>query len=317
MLSPTESLEHSFLGPLLRDPEVTDISYNGESLYYVSNRLGRKKALITPDKKEVGDLLRQLANLSERQFSYSSPILDVSFSRYRLNAVFSSLARHANLKTYTFSIRLASDKSPLDQDDAFFKNGSKEILLKALRNDESLVIGGQTGAGKTELEKWLIYHLPPGKRVIVIDNVEELDMVSNPSIDLSTWLVNEAFPEASFPSLIKNALRNNPDYIVVAEARGGEMLDAILSAMSGHPLIITIHAKDLASLPERMARLAMLSSDTLIKEEILADIHHHFHYFAFVHKRYRKEGIVREIEDVGFYDEKKEEMISLLEGRIS
>jgi hypothetical protein len=77
--------------------------------------------------------------------------------------------------------------------------------------------------------------MAPASRVIVIDNVEELDLVKNPKIDLSMWLVNESVKDASFSALIKNALRNNPDYIMVAEARGGEMLAALVSAMSGHP----------------------------------------------------------------------------------
>lgn len=312
MLKPTNALEHSFLSPLLRMKEVTDISFNGDSLYYVSNSRGRQKAPFSVGVQEVGDLLREIANLSERQFSYSSPILDVSFSRYRLNAVFSSLARCHNEKTYTFSLRLAAEKTPLDEDPSFFTGESQKILLSLLDKNESIVIGGQTGSGKTELEKWLIYHLPKGKRVIVIDNVEELDMVKNPSIDLSTWLVNPSLPDANFPSLIKNALRNNPDYIVVAEARGEEMMDALLSAMSGHPIIMTIHAKDVVSLPERMARLAMLTSDKLVKEEILEDVLHHFHYYVYLEKSETTAGILRHIQDVDVYQEKEKKMTSLL-----
>jgi pilus assembly protein CpaF len=297
--------------------EVTDISFNGEGLYYVSNIKGRMKASFGVSVQEVGGLLREIANLSERQFSYSSPILDVSFSRYRLNAVFSSLARCRNEKTYTFSLRLAAEKTPLDDDPSFFSGESQKILLSLLNQNESIVIGGQTGSGKTELEKWLLYHLQAGKRVIVIDNVEELDMVKNPMIDLSTWLVNPSLPGASFPALIKNALRNNPDYIVVAEARGEEMMDALLSAMSGHPIIMTIHAKDITSLPERMARLAMLTSEKLVKEEILEDVLHHFHYYVYLEKGEKSTGVFRRIQDVAVYKEKEKKMISLLRSKCS
>jgi Flp pilus assembly CpaF family ATPase len=119
-------------------------------------------------------------------------------------------------------------------------------------------------------------------------------------------------PDANFPSLIKNALRNNPDYIVVAEARGEEMMDALLSAMSGHPIIMTIHAKDVVSLPERMARLAMLTSDKLVKEEILEDVLHHFHYYVYLEKSETTAGILRHIQDVDVYQEKEKKMTSLL-----
>ena len=167
----------------------------------------------------MGDFLRQLANLTEKQFSYSSPILDVSFSRYRLNAVYQSLARSHNEKTYTFSLRLASSRCRIAGDSNFFGGESKRILLGILSEGGSIVIGGRTSSGETELEKYLLGEMAPSSRVIVIDNVEELDLVENPRIDLTMWLVNEAIKEASFSSLIRNALRNNPDYIMGLENR--------------------------------------------------------------------------------------------------
>lgn len=39
-------IDNSFLSPLLRNPNVTDISYNGKDIYYQDNVLGRKKSEI-------------------------------------------------------------------------------------------------------------------------------------------------------------------------------------------------------------------------------------------------------------------------------
>lgn len=310
----SQFLENSFLSPLLEVEGVTDISYNGESLYYVSNKWGRKKSEISVERTQVADFLRQIANISERQFSYSYPILDVSFGRYRLNAVNSSLARNRNEKSYTFSLRLEKEESILDKYPEFFGKNGKGLLLALLENKESIVIGGQTSSGKTELEKWLLSKMPEATRVIVIDNVEELDLIKNPRIDLSTWLVNEQIKGASFPELIRNALRNNPDYIMVAEARGKEMYDALISAMSGHPIITTLHSLDVQSLPSRMARLAMLSSERLYREEIMDDIVHHFRYFVYVAKKTMPDGsIFRHIESISYYDPETRTMTELLE----
>jgi pilus assembly protein CpaF len=296
----TNYLEASFLSPLLAKNEVTDISFNGEELYYVSNSKGRNKASRSPSRKQVGDFLRQIANLSERQFSMTSPILDVSFGRYRLNAVFSSLARKANEKTYSFSLRLASAKCRIETDPDFFEEESKALLLSLLKEGESLLIGGLTGSGKTELQKWCLLHLPPSERVIVIDNVEELDLLENPSLDLTTWLVNEQVPGAGFGELIRNALRNNPDYIVIAEARGKEMLDALVSALSGHPILTSLHAESLEDMPERAVRLAMLSSERLFHQEIEEDVRQHLRYYVYVAKRKEKDGSLRRyLESIG------------------
>lgn len=306
---PVLFLENSFLAPLLGEEGVTDISYNGTSFYFATNAKGRSKSSLEIANDEVGDFLRQIANFTERQFSYTFPILDVSFGKYRLNAIYSSLGRSNNSKTYSFSLRLVSDKCRLDDDLSFFGGNSKTILLSLLQKGESIVIGGKTSSGKTELEKWLLSHMPLATRVIVIDNVEELDLMSNPSIDLTTWLVNEAVSCASFSSLIKNALRHNPDYIIVAEARGAEMLDALVSSMSGHSIITAIHAQDISAMPERMARLAMLGSERLYKEELLDDISHHLRYYAYLEKKTGDDGSIhRNISAIAELDEKTGQM---------
>lgn len=313
---PVEYLESSFLSSLLKMEGITDISYNGKDIYFVSNSLGRQKSDIVVSELEVSSLLRQLANLVEQQFSVQSPILDVSFGKYRLNAVNHSLARTQNKKAYTFSLRIESGECLIEKDSGFFDAASLEIMQTLLEKEESIVIGGKTSSGKTELEKWLLLNMKKNSRVIVIDNVEELDMIDNPSIDLSTWLVNENIKVASFSGLIRNALRNNPDYIVIAESRGEEMLDALVSAMSGHPIITTIHAKDLEGMPERIARLAMLKGDKLLKDELKRDIAHHMRYYVYVEKEASKTGkITRFVKSIGFYDESDMKMKKIYERR--
>jgi Type IV secretory pathway, VirB11 components, and related ATPases involved in archaeal flagella biosynthesis len=313
-LDPAGYLENSFLSELIQLEGLTDLSFNGEELFYATNQRGREKAKKQPSLLEVGDFLRQMANLTEKQFSYSSPILDVSFSRYRLNAVYQSLARSHNEKTYSFSLRLASPRCRIAEDPRFFGGESKGILQGILARGESIVIGGKTSSGKTELEKYLLGEMAEASRVIVIDNVEELDMVANPKIDLTMWLVNESIKEASFSGLIRNALRNNPDYIMVAEARGGEMLDALVSAMSGHPIITTIHAQDLEAMPERIARLAMMGNPTLYKEELMDDIAHHLRYYVYLEKKENPDGsLSRSLASIGYLDEKSKCMHKLYE----
>ncbi len=292
-----EFLETSFISPLLEKEGITDISYNGEYIFYQSNKYGRRKSEIDVTPSQVASFLRQIANYSEKQFSFLDPILDVSFSRYRINATFLSLTRVRNKKSYSFSIRIAYEGSVLENDDSFFGGNSKRILLKAIKNKQSIVIGGETGAGKTELQKYLLMRLEPSSRVIVIDNVEELEMVrADDNLDLTSWVVDERNKKASYASLIKNALRNNPDYLVLAESRGEEMLDAINCVMSGHPIITTMHAKDIKAMPYRMARMAMMGEKKLEYDDLLGDIYHHFSLFVYV-KRELIDGQVRRFID--------------------
>ena len=306
-----EFLESSFLSPLLGKEGVTDISFNGEALFYQENRRGRRKADIKVTNEEVGAFLRQIANFSEHQFSYLSPIMDVFFGHYRLNATFFSIGRVFDKKAYSFALRIGHEGSAITKDRDFFPPGTREIILDSLSKKESIVIAGETGCGKTELQKYLLSCLEDNTHVIVIDNIEELEFArSDTGIDLTSWRVDPRFAESDFPALIRNALRNNPDYLVVAEARGEEMYDALRSVMSGHPIIMTLHALDIQAVPHRMARMASIDPKLDFKE-LLNDIYHHFGIVIFLSKK--KEGgcIQRRVAQIARFDGDKQCLIPL------
>ena len=84
-------LESSFLRDLLEKDTITDISYNGEHIFYIDNKYGRLKRNEDVEPTLIRDFVRQIANLSEKQFSYQSPELDVSFGKYRLTALHQSI----------------------------------------------------------------------------------------------------------------------------------------------------------------------------------------------------------------------------------
>lgn len=296
-------IENSFLASLFKDEEVTDISYNGESIFYVSNSLGRRKSDIVIEQQTVRDFLRQIANITEQQFSFTNPNLDVSVDKYRINATHQSIGKINNEDVVTFSIRIASSKPRLNKDSDFFTPLLVELIDLICKSQRSIVIGGVTSSGKTEFQKYIIRNFSDFVRVIVIDNVLELDSVRNESnIDLTCWKVDERNPNTSSALLIKNALRNNPDWLIIAEARDKEMVDVLNSAMTGMPIITTVHAFDVYSLPFRMGRLVLRGDQKLDYNETLKDIYYHFHFYFYLSKKTINGNIVRYISQVGYID---------------
>lgn len=293
-------IETSFISSLLADKNITDISYNGVSLFYQHNRLGRKKANIKVDSTEATDFIRQVANMSEKQFSFTSPFLDISVDRYRINAVHSSLVRVGNEKSISFSIRIASYESRIKNDRSFMEPEAKEILETMLKSNESIVIAGPTGSGKTELQKYLLSSLSNNSRIIIIDNIQELDFIrTNEELDVTSWQVTPSSKEGTFEELIRNALRSNPDWLVIAESRGKEMNDVLNSVMTGHPIISTIHAKDVESVPHRMVRMVEMSETSEDYDEIKEDILTHIKCYVYVNKRIKSNGeVTRFIESI-------------------
>ena len=278
-------LENSFLISLLNDKDITDISYNGEDIYYVSNAFGRKKSDIVIEPQMAKDFVRQMANISEKQFSFTSPNLDISVGRYRLNATHQSICKVRDEGAISFALRIASGEARLTSGDDFFGHPAVEELLQLLViNRQSLVIGGVTSSGKTELQKYLIRSMPKNERVLVIDNVLELEAVRKEDLDLTCWQVDEENKEASAAKLIRNALRNNPDWLILAEARGEEMVDVLNASMTGLSVITTIHAFDAEALTYRMGRMVMQSRQKNVYEEVLNDIYYHFHFYIYLRK---------------------------------
>ena len=305
-----EFVGNGFLKPLLDKPNITDISFNGEALFYEDRNRGRREAGIAVNNEQVGDFLRQIANLSEKQFSYLSPILDVSFGKYRLNATFSSITRYKQQKAYSFSIRVATVGSAISEDPDFFPGESQSIILDMIKRKESIAIAGETGSGKTELQKYLLMNLEEATRVIVIDNIGELELCRGDGlIDLTFWQADDRFASSSFASLIRNALRNNPDYLILAETRGEEMQSALQAVMSGHPIITTLHAKDITYIPYRMARMAQVNPGDAGYADVLRDVYHHFENLIYVSKRMEGGRIKRRVESIGKLKDDKLEII--------
>lgn len=301
-----EFIETSFLNPLLEKESITDISYNGETIFYQDNNLGRAKSDIQVTNEEVYAFLRQIANLTDQQFSFANPILDVSVGRYRISALHSSLARKNKEKVYNFSIRIGIDTLRIKDDGSFINKKALTLLDEAIDKRCSIVIAGKTGAGKTEFQKFLISRMKENTRIILVDNINEFETnYFKDNLDSQTWLVNNQ--KNNFDDLIKNALRSNPDWLVVGEVRGEEMKACLNSTMSGSPTITTMHARDADSVYHRIARMCMINSKNLEFDETLQDVKEHFKFVVYVKRVFdsKKGSYVRYVDSISTNDNGK------------
>lgn len=300
-----EFLNRSFLSELLNKEDLTDISFNGTSFFYVTNTQGRLYSDIKVEFSEIKDFLRQIANMTEKQFSYQSPFLDVSVGPYRINAVHQSIARKNNEDTLTFSIRKAGQKGLINDSSGYLCPELVSLFEILLDENISFVIGGITGTGKTELQKYFVSKMKDNTRIIVIDNVLELSNVFTPNnLDLNIWQVDEKNKEANIQALVRNALRSNPDWLIVAESRGAEMIEVLNSAMTGHPIITTLHALDAKSMPSRIGRMVLMNDKKMDFESVMQDIYYHFRFYIYLKKEFKSSGNVeRYISDIIQLDE--------------
>jgi pilus assembly protein CpaF len=95
----------------------------------------------------------------------------------------------------------------------------------------NIFVSGGTGAGKTTLLNALSEFIPPGERVITIEDAAELQL--NHIENLVRMETREANAEGAgaigIGELIRAALRMRPDRLIIGEVRGKEALDLLQS----------------------------------------------------------------------------------------
>ena len=299
-------IESSFIKDILSRKEITDISYNGRNIFITTNENGNEKVDLEISQNDVKDFLRQIANIAEKQFNYLNPILDLNIGRYRLNATFTSIGRVVEEEAATFSLRIASYEPRISRNHKFMVEEVEELFDLLINNKYSIVISGVPGVGKTELQKYLISRINNNDKVLIIDNAIELSSLQkDEDKNITLWQADEKNELSNVSNLIKNGLRNNPDWMIVSEARGSDMNDLLMSAMTGVPLITTIHSLDALSAPSRMAKAIMMNEKRIAYEDVISNINEHFKIYVHLRKYLdKKNHINRYISSIVEVDDK-------------
>jgi pilus assembly protein CpaF len=108
----------------------------------------------------------------------------------------------------------------------------------------NILVSGGTGTGKTTLLNVVSSFIPPGERIVTIEDAVELRLSQDHVVRLEARPSNtEGRGEVSIRDLVRNALRMRPDRIIVGEVRGGEALDMLQAMNTGHDgSLCTVHA---------------------------------------------------------------------------
>jgi pilus assembly protein CpaF len=143
------------------------------------------------------------------------------------------------------------------------------LLAAAVRAGLNLLVSGGTGSGKTTTLNAVASQIPPGQRVVTIEETKELALERHleDCVGLEGRFANlEGVGEVRIRELVRQALRMRPQRIIVGEVRGPEALDMLNAMNSGHEGSMgTIHANT-----ARQA-LSKLHTYTKMASEHLAD----------------------------------------------
>jgi pilus assembly protein CpaF len=265
--------------------DVSEVSFNGTELYLNLVNKGRRIIEdISFNNEQAYNLVKHLADINGKPFNNMNPILDLSFGQFRLNAIHESIGSADNIGVTTFiirqiykGIRVNRTKDSLDK--------QLVTLFKAIIfSKQSLIISGVTGSGKTEMQKYLVSLIDKHQRLIMIEDTYETHIKDlAPHLDINSWIINQNDQRSQISDLIRAGLRNNPDWLMLAESRGSETNELLLTVTSGIPIITTLHAQSSLSAIDRMIHL-MGSTNKFNNQYLELEIASHIHFYLHMYK---------------------------------
>jgi flagellar protein FlaI len=128
----------------------------------------------------------------------------------------------------------------------------------AVENGVSALIAGGTAAGKTSTLNALCLFIPRESKIVSIEETREINLPHPnwiPGVVRSGFgeVINDKLAgEIDLYDLMKAALRQRPEYILVGEIRGKEAYVLFQAMATGHTTYSTVHADSAQSLIHRL-----------------------------------------------------------------
>lgn len=251
------------LEDLLRDPRVSDVLVNGTDGVWVDRGDGLERvSCVVGGTSEVRRLAVRLAGLAGRRLDETSPYVDGLLpGGARLHAILPPLVSggpHISLRVPT---RLAPSLTQLCAWRTF-DSRTLEVLRAMVRRRCAFLISGGTGSGKTTLLGALLAQVPHQERLVLVEDVRELDVEHPHVVRLQARPANvEGRGEVTLTALVRQSLRMRPDRLVVGEVRGAEVRELLTALNTGHEGGCgTVHANASTDVVARLEALGALAA---------------------------------------------------------
>ena len=257
-----ESIGLGKLEIIMKDPNIEDISCDGSrvNIFLYHRRYGSLKSNVQfKDEEELTAFVVRLAQKCGKHISISEPMLDATMpdgSRIQM-----TLSTEVTTKGSTFTIRKFSEDPFSPPDLIEFHTMSSEMVAYmwlAVENGINALIAGGTAAGKTSTLNALCLFIPRESKIVSIEETREINLPHPnwiPGVVRSGFgevVGNKVIGEIDLYDLMKAALRQRPEYILVGEIRGKEAYVLFQAMATGHTTYSTVHADSAQSLIHRL-----------------------------------------------------------------
>ena len=231
---------------LMKDSQIEDISCDGNNIpLFLYHRIySNIKTNIAFESDALNSLAIALAQRSGKHISTGSPMVDATLpdgSRLQL-----TLGSEVTTRGTSFTIRKFREDpySPVElMENGTFNAESLAYLWLAIENNKSLLFVGGTASGKTTSLNAVSLLIPPVAKVVSIEDTREITLYHD------NWIASvtrdgsaEGGNAIKMFDLLKSALRQRPEFILVGEVRGPEAQTLFQAMNTGHTTFSTMHA---------------------------------------------------------------------------
>ena len=136
----------------------------------------------------------------------------------------------------------------------------------AIERKANILIGGGTASGKTTTLNSLSAYIPFNSKVITIEDTAELNLFNENWISSIARIGfgSSGSADITLFDLLKAAVRQRPDYVIVGEVRGDEAFTLFQAMATGHGGISSIHCDSSGSAFSRLESEPMNIPRTLM-----------------------------------------------------
>lgn len=256
---------YGFLSELLDDPLVEEIIVIGGMRTFIVRNGVKELANIVVDAETVRRVADQLLVGTGRRVDRANPIVSAQLangSRVHITGPPVTHPDRMNIQIRKF-VLTAGTLADLVERDAFPDHVAR-LLRDAIREDKTILVAGAPGAGKTTLVNCLLREVQPDRRVVTCEEVFEIDVPLPDMTQMQTRDVGlDGGSLISLRDLVREALRQRPDRIVVGEVRGPEALDMLMALNAGCSGIATIHANSGRDALEKLVSYGVLAGENI------------------------------------------------------
>lgn len=247
-----EKIRHGFIDGFLADQWLEDVSIPGEGRVFVYHKMyGSLETNVEVSKDDINRLLRNISERYGKVLSYTHPIIDIHLpDGSRFNIVF---GEDISLKGSNFTIRKFPEE-PVSVAQLIkwgtFSPDLTAYLWMLLDVGVSAFFNGETASGKTTSLNALTCFIGSDSKIISIEETPEINLLHKNWVREVTRM--HTGTQVTMFDLLKAALRQRPDYLIVGEIRGEEGRVAFQAIETGHPVLSTMHAGALGQLFQRL-----------------------------------------------------------------